>query len=137
MITKLKKLGLKATPQRLAILKLLDGNKLHPSAEDIYKQLKPDFPSLSLATVYNTLEALAKAGELQEVGITVGKKHFDPDPSPHAHFYCRICNSIYDWYINPADIGIDSRINGYLVENYVVNLYGVCPGCLKKTEGGN
>ncbi|PHJ36752.1 hypothetical protein P378_20455, partial [Desulforamulus profundi] len=66
MINKLKNLGLKLTPQRLAILNLLEGNAKHPSAEEIYNQLKPQYPSLSLATVYNTLEILAKAGELQE-----------------------------------------------------------------------
>ncbi|MCL6477373.1 MAG: transcriptional repressor [Peptococcaceae bacterium] len=134
MIDKLKKLGLKATPQRLAILKLLDGNEHHPSAEEIYKQLKPDYPSLSLATVYNTLEALAKAGELQEIRITADRKHFDPDPSPHTHFLCRNCNSIYDLYVNPGDIKTTCRTKGYLVENYVLNLYGICPGCQEKEK---
>lgn len=132
MIKKLKDLGLKLTPQRLAILKLFEGNKNHPSAEDIYNKLKPDFPSLSLATVYNTLEVLTKAGILQEIKIKIDKRNFDPNPESHGHFLCRICDVIYDLDIGTIKVRTPATINGYLLESLTVNYYGLCPTCLKR-----
>ena len=58
---KYRNVGLKLTPQRLAILNYLEGNKEHPSAEDVYKAVSRKFPTMSLATVYNTLESLKRA----------------------------------------------------------------------------
>jgi len=134
MLTKkLKKLGLKLTPQRLAILKLFEGNTKHLSAEEIYKQLKPQYPSLSLTTVYNTLEVLAGAGEMQEIRITADKRHFDPNPVPHGHFLCRICESIYDLDTATLQVKTPFNIDGYLVEEYTLYFYGICPKC---REGG-
>ncbi|OPY57408.1 MAG: Transcriptional regulator PerR [Pelotomaculum sp. PtaU1.Bin035] len=137
MIKKLKKLGLKLTPQRLAILNLLEGNTKHPSAEEIYKQLKPQYPSLSLATVYNTLEVLARAGELQEIRINADKRHFDPNPAPHTHFLCRICESVHDLDAGPIEIQAPYNINGYLVEEFTLYFYGICPGCLERERSKN
>ncbi len=128
---KLKKLGLKLTPQRLAVLNLLEGNTKHPSAEEIYNELKPRHPSLSLATVYNTLEVLVKAGELQEVRIKAEKRCFDPNPAPHGHFLCRICESVHDLDIKPLEIQTPCNVKGYLVEEYMIYFYGICPECRK------
>lgn len=132
MIDKLKKLGLKLTPQRLAILNFLAGNTRHPTAEEIYNHLKPQFPSLSLATVYNTLEVLAKAGELQEVRIEAEKRHFDPNPAPHGHFLCRVCASVHDLEAGLPEISTPFKVNGYLVEEFTRHYYGVCPACLAR-----
>lgn len=129
---KLKKIGLKLTPQRLAILNLLEGNTKHPSAEEIYKQLKPQYPSLSLATVYNTLEILTAAGELQEIRITSDKRNYDLNPSPHGHFLCRSCQSIHDLDAYNLDIEIPINIKGYLVNGYTFCFYGFCPQCRDK-----
>lgn len=130
MINKIKQMGLKVTPQRLAIMNYLDGNKEHPSAEKIYKELKPNFPSLSLATVYNTLEALSEAGEIMEVRIKRDKRHFDPNTKPHGHFLCRICDNIFDMEEH-IDLKVSEELAGFLVENYTFDLYGVCPKCKK------
>jgi Fur family peroxide stress response transcriptional regulator len=137
IINKLKTLGLKLTPQRLAILNLLEGNTKHPSAEDIYNKLKPQFPSLSLATVYNTLEVLTRAGELQEVRIKADKRHFDPNPAPHGHFLCRICESIYDLDAGSMEIKTPFNIKGCLVEEYTLYFYGICSKCRERNAGRN
>lgn len=128
-IDMLKRLGLRVTPQRLAVLSLLEGNTTHPSAEDIYNQLKPRFPSLSLATVYNTLDLLAEAGELQEVRIRADKRHFDPNPAPHGHFFCRICRRIYDLDVDSLVLQTPLTVRGFWVERYTPYFYGVCPKC--------
>lgn len=68
---RLKRFGLRATPQRLAILAFLEGNTSHPSAEEIFRELKPRLPSLSLATVYGTLEVLRREGKSRSLLSTL------------------------------------------------------------------
>ncbi|MDI6711525.1 MAG: transcriptional repressor [Bacillota bacterium] len=129
MIDVLQKLGLRATPQRLAILALLEGNTSHPSAEEIYAQLKPRFPSLSLATVYNTLEALARGGVLQEIDIDPERRRFDPNPAPHCHFRCLRCGRVFDWPGVPPETPRPEDAAGFLIQRASVHLYGLCPDC--------
>jgi Fur family peroxide stress response transcriptional regulator len=88
--------GLKLTPQRLAILEYLDGNKEHPSAEDVYKAVSKKFPTMSLATVYNTLMTLKQRGLVRELTMDPVKMRFDPQPTPHHHLICMDCRKIID-----------------------------------------
>jgi Fur family peroxide stress response transcriptional regulator len=129
MLEKLKSLGLKITPQRIAILEILKDNTSHPSAEDIYNRLKPNFPSLSLATVYNTLESLTRAGAIQEVIIDSKKRHYDPDTSIHSHFLCRRCSSIFDLEIKIKLPETPFEVDDFLLESISTHLYGTCPQC--------
>lgn len=129
MINKLKKIGLRATPQRLAVLEFLKGNTSHPSAEEIYQQLKPKFPSLSLATIYNTLDVLVRASELQEITIDPKRRHFDPNPLPHSHFLCINCKRVYDLEIDIAGVKLPLEVGGFEVSGYSIHFYGTCSGC--------
>ncbi|NPA39220.1 MAG: transcriptional repressor [Thermodesulfobacteria bacterium] len=123
-----KKLGLKLTPQRLAILEFLEGNTSHPSAEDIYRALKKNFPSISFATVYNTLELLVRKGFIKELNIESSRKRFDPLTHPHHHFFCKRCRKIVD--VNQKiDIPIPEELKDYDVEEFQVVFYGLCPDC--------
>src|SRR3972149_903313 len=87
----IKDKGFKLTPQRMAILNYLEGNKTHPSIEAIFSAIKPDYPTLSLATVYNTIDALKKIGGVTEINIDSGRSHYDPDTRPHNHIICKQC----------------------------------------------
>src|SRR5512135_3326468 len=93
---KYKQIGFKLTPQRLAILGYLDGNKDHPSAEDVYRAVSKRFPTMSFATVYNTLEALRRRGGVMELTLDPDKKRFDPNTEPHHHLICLKCRRIAD-----------------------------------------
>jgi len=84
---------------------------------------------LSLATVYNTLDVLSKAGELQEVRIMPDKRNFDPNPTPHSHFLCRKCSTVHDLETGLLSSPLPPEANGYLLEGYTLNFYGVCPDC--------
>jgi Fur family peroxide stress response transcriptional regulator len=128
---KLKRFGLRATPQRLAILAFLEGNTSHPSAEEIFRELKPRLPSLSLATVYGTLEVLRREGEIQELTIDSERKRFDPDPKPHNHFLCRSCGRVYDLPVELPALTPPRNIEGFWVETFTVDFYGLCPACQK------
>jgi Fur family peroxide stress response transcriptional regulator len=136
-IAELKAIGLKVTPQRQAILKILNQNWTHPSAETIYRELLRKFPGISFATVYNTLSKLAAAEKIQELDIDPQKKRFDPYLAPHHHFYCRVCGKVFDIIKEvslPVNINLTERenINGHQVDNVQVNLKGICKDCRKK-----
>lgn len=127
-----RKLGLKLTPQRLAILEYLENTREHPSAEDIYNALKERFPSMSFATVYNTLEVLVERGLVKELGIDPSKKRFDSFTHPHHHFICRKCGKILDVERN-FDITIPAELSDCEVTNFQVVFEGFCRDC-KKTD---
>jgi Fe2+ or Zn2+ uptake regulation protein len=99
MIRDLKRAGLKLTPQRIAIVKLFAEDESHPTAQDLFERLRPEFPTMSFATVYNTLDALAKAGLAGLVRIP-GKRgdaaRFDPNTSAHHHAVCDGCGAVLD-----------------------------------------
>ena len=137
IVAELKEIGLKVTPQRHAILKILNQNWTHPSAETIYRELLTKFPRISFATVYNTLSKLAAAEKIQELNIDPQKKRFDPYLAPHHHFYCRVCRKVFDIVREvPVPVNINptyrENVNGHQVDAIQVNFKGVCKDCRKK-----
>jgi Fur family transcriptional regulator, peroxide stress response regulator len=130
---KYRETGLKLTPQRLAILHYLDGNTEHPSAEDIYKTVSKKYPTMSLATVYNTLEALRQRGHLRELTIDPSKKRFDPNPKPHYHLICVRCKNTVDIH-RVIKIPVPQKESkGFKIIGHHIEFYGLCPRC-KKSE---
>lgn len=93
---KLRESGFKLTPQRIAIANYLKGNTYHPTAARIYDDLKPQHPSMSMATVYNTLNTMVELGLVHEHKLSKDQVHYDPDLSPHHHFICRECKTVID-----------------------------------------
>jgi len=139
-ITKtLKEIGLKVTPQRQAILRLLDGNTNHPSADHIYNEVLKEYPAISFATVYNTLSKLAGSGKVQELDIDPGRKRFDPCTAPHSHFYCRACGNVFDVVCDtPFPVSIDDvkTIGEHYVETIQLNFKGLCKDCARRQQHG-
>jgi Fur family peroxide stress response transcriptional regulator len=95
MVTDLRRRKLKLTPQRLAILRLFCADESHPTAQDLFARLRPSFPTMSFATVYNTLDALAAAGLTSTLHLG-GASRFDPNTTPHHHAICDACGKITD-----------------------------------------
>jgi Fur family peroxide stress response transcriptional regulator len=122
-------IGLRMTPQRIAVFNYLEGNKMHPSAEDVYKAISKKFPTMSFATVYNTLSALKSHGSLLELTIDPDKKRFDPNTSPHHHLMCINCRRILDVQIDYHLTSPDSEFE--IIGNHV-EFYGICPKCKGK-----
>lgn len=95
LLATLKSRGLRITPQRVAIVRLFAGSQSHPTAQELFEQLGPEFPTMSFATVYNTLDALAVAG--LSATLRVGNAaRFDPNTAPHHHAVCDGCGCIID-----------------------------------------
>ncbi|MBD3185408.1 transcriptional repressor [Candidatus Bathyarchaeota archaeon] len=89
--------GYKVTPQRLAIFECIMGRRDHPSASEIHSELKREYPTISQATIYNTLHILRDIGAIQELGFEDGKTRFDPDTSIHVNLVCTACGKITDF----------------------------------------
>jgi len=136
-IAALKSAGLRLTPQRLAICQLLAESDEHPTAQDIFEALKPRFPSLSLATVYNTLETLVSLGVVHALGQAGdAKMHYDGDTEPHVNLVCISCHSIIDLpsqYVAALQDEVHTN-SGYHLIGASVMYYGLCPKCQAQQE---
>ena len=123
--------GFKRTPQRLAILEHLDGNKSHPSADEIFRVVAKKNPSMSFATVYNTLNTLVETGAVRELTIDPDRKRYDPDTSAHHHLICLDCRKIVDI---PGDVAVEvprGVTKDFTVTGNHIEFYGVCAPCRK------
>ncbi len=120
--------GIRPSVQRIAVLSFIANMKSHPTADDIYCELAPKYPSLSRTTVYNSLHALAESGLVRELEIESGIKHYDfAMHSPHSHFICHNCGRIYDMDI-PAGLE-NAAMPGFSVDSIDVYIKGTCPVC--------
>ena len=130
---RLRELGLVPTIQRIAVLEFLEKNHTHPTAEEVYCGVKTRFPSISKATVYNTLDVLKKAGTIRELTIAREAARYDYDSSSHPHFLCRICGNLIDVDL-PCPIRSGDEVLGHKVESVQTYLYGVCSQCRKNRD---
>ena len=128
-LNNLKSKGFKLTLQRLAIIEHLEGNQKHPSAADLYAEVKKKYPMISFATVYNTLKILNEAQEIKQLTIGFDKVNFDPNTKPHDHFFCKECGRIID--IFPEKKMEIKEIDGHLISECQVCYYGICSECMK------
>lgn len=134
LIERLREKGVILTHQRLAVLRFLANSENHPSAAEIYKELRREYPTISQATVYSTLELLKKIGQIRELSIRGDKACYDHIGEPHYHLLCRKCRRVLDVRI-PCPSLREELLEGHRVEEIQLYLYGVCAGCLSKSEG--
>ena len=99
---------LKATHQRMTILAAMDDCKYHPKPEEIYDRIKVENPTISLATVYNTLDSFAKVGLISRVASVGGTIRYDSNMGAHGHIYCHNTDEIIDYY--------DEELNGLIID---------------------
>jgi len=132
LLQALREAGLRLTPQRRAICRYLASTKEHPTAQQIFAAVKPNFPSLSLATVYNTLDALVRLGAVHALGgAGDGAIHYDADTEPHVNLACLQCHRVVDLPCE-AVAELDRRVateSGYHILGARLVYYGLCPDC--------
>ena len=130
-IATLRDHGLQVTYQRLAIFQALYYTKEHPSAENIYQQVKKRFPMISLGTVYKTLEKFYEVELIQKVSPVTEVARYDAMTVPHHHMVCLECQAIHDAedVISEHKISIPEK-NGFQVVRHQLVLQGYCPQCI-------
>lgn len=120
------------TPQRIALLRLLSASEGHPSASQLYDQLKDQFPTTSPGTVYKTLNLLKDLDEVLELGFSGDDNRYDGNkPYPHPHLICIRCRKILD-----PEVSLDHSLiqqvaqsSGYQIVSHRLDFYGLCPDC--------
>ncbi len=98
IILRLKEVGLRATPQRIAIFQALSSMKNHPTAEQVLRDVHRDYPEISLATVYNTLEAFVGKRLVKKVKTDRDSMRYDAVAESHHHLYCYESDKIEDYF---------------------------------------
>lgn len=134
LIAALKEHDFRLTPQRVELVRLISVSEGHPSAAQLYEQIKRKFPTMSPATVYKTLALLKELGQVLEIDLR-DDSHYDGNrPQPHAHIICLKCNKIVD-----GEMPLDSTVirqmenlSGYAILRPQLSFYGLCPDCQKK-----
>jgi Fur family peroxide stress response transcriptional regulator len=130
----LMKPRIKWTPQRIAILKYLEGNKEHPSAEDIYDALSKDYPTMSVATVYNVLEFLKRTGRVKEIYVDPEKRRFDPDINIHHHAICVKCKKVFDIFTEIKIPELKNSMPDFQILDAHLKINVVCPRCKNRED---
>ncbi len=132
LMARLRERDCRMTPQRVALLRLLASSEGHPSAAHLYDQLRAQFPTTSLATVYKTLSLLQEMGEVLELGFGHDDNRYDGNkPYPHPHLICVRCRKIVDAEAGLAQDLIHevARGSGFQVVGHRLDFYGLCPDC--------
>jgi Fe2+ or Zn2+ uptake regulation protein len=134
---RLRRLGLRATGPRLAILTVLEAVGGHRSADELVVELRRAGYPHARTTVYNALEDLARAGLVHAAPVTAGALRYEPDGSPHQHFVCRRCGLIQNVepLVDPADRGLPA-VDGAEIDAIDVVYRGLCGDCSGVRGGG-
>ena len=131
-ITEIQELGL--TKQREVVLQVIRDADTHLTANEVFAAAKDLLPSISFATVYNSLRYLKEAGHIAEIQFGNGASRFDRMTHRHDHAICTRCGKLVDIDMDlPADLVKQAtRVSKFKTESIEFTLRGICPDCVKK-----
>jgi Fur family transcriptional regulator, peroxide stress response regulator len=119
--------GFRFTPQRQQVYAVLLRKRDHPTAEEVFIRAKREMPDISMATVYNCLDALVRCGVARQVTLERGATRFCPNMREHGHFYCDRCRRVVDIELPHAPA--IALPKGYRAARYDIAIHGHCPEC--------
>jgi Fur family peroxide stress response transcriptional regulator len=119
--------GFRFTTQRQRVYDVLLQKRDHPTAEEVFLRAKEALPDISMATVYNCLDALVTCGLARQVSLERGAARYCPNMREHCHFYCDTCDHVFDIELE-REAGI-TLPKGFTGERYDVAIHGRCPAC--------
>lgn len=125
--------GFRFTPQRQRVYDVLLHKRDHPTAEEVFMRAKHGMPDISLATVYNCLDALVKSGLARQVTLERGATRFCPNMEEHCHYYCDACGTVFDVALD-AEAAIIPHPRGFKVDHYDIAVHGTCAACAGKRK---
>jgi len=128
---RLKDQHISVTPQRMEILKTIMSRYDHPSADNIYQQVKRNLPMISFNTVYKTLETFCQLGLVIKINPLHEVARYDGNVSPHTHMVCTRCQKVEDLFWEwPAEVSMPSPCSsGFKVDSVAIHLFGLCSHC--------
>jgi len=121
--------GFRFTQQRQQVYDVLTQKRDHPTAEEVLIRARKAMPEISMATVYNCLDALVQAGVARQVKVERGAARFCPNMHEHWHFHCTECGGVFD-----VDLPANAREafplpKGFKIDQFEVAAHGVCSAC--------
>ncbi len=123
--------GLKVTPQRQRIFRTLYNSDAHLTAEAVHAAVVADMPTISLRTVYQTLNDLAAMGELVALDLGTGSSRFDPNLGTHHHLVCDLCGKVTDLDVDFDTIAVPPGMEqGYTITTTQIVFRGRCESCV-------
>lgn len=125
--------NIRPSSQRVLMLKYLEENHIHPTADKIYIDLSKNLPTISKATVYNNLKLFLNRGLIKEINFDNSEVHYDTILDDHAHFVCKACGKIEDIAIRSLDLDT-SALAEYSVDSKDIYLKGLCKDCLEEEK---
>jgi len=136
IIDTLRKKGYKATTQRIAICRFALHSRDHPNAQKIYNEVKKVHPTVSLATVYKTLQILTEQDLIQELDLPESKARFDSYMDPHINIVCLQCGNIQDFSDNIAREMVERVTTkaDFTRTGQRIDIYGICKTCRDRTK---
>ena len=134
-IEALRSKGYKATPQRITICRIALNSRAHPSAQQVYAEVKKIHPTVSLSTVYKTLGVLRDLELVQEINFPKGQARFDSYMNPHINLICLKCGNITDLdNITVKEITKKvAAVTKFKPTGQRMDVYGICQKC-SRTE---
>ena len=122
--------GLKVTPQRQCIFRVLHGNGSHPTAYAVFESVREEMPTVSLRTVYQTLNDLVSLGEIQQFDVGTGAARFDDATGVHHHLVCTKCGAMRDVHSDISGLRLSARQHqGFTISGTEVIFRGLCADC--------
>jgi Fur family transcriptional regulator, peroxide stress response regulator len=125
--------GLRSTRKRHLVYNVLLARRDHPTVEEVYLRARESMDDISLATVYNCLDALVDCGLVREVNLDRAPTRYCPNMGEHSHFYCDSCERVVD-----LDDAPSTRLEGlplpkgFQPRTYEVAVRGLCPECSRR-----
>jgi len=121
--------GFRFTQQRQRVYDVLLDKRDHPTAEEVFLRAKQQMPDISMATVYNCLDALVKTGVVRQVKVERGAARFCPNMHEHWHFHCTECGGVFDVDM-PGNVGKALPMpKGFRIDQFEIAAHGVCSAC--------
>ena len=135
MLFKLREHDFRITPQRLAVVRVLAASKGHPSVERIYEEVRREFPTTSIATIYKTVHLLKQINEVLELGFPDRSNRYDGNkPFSHPHVICVQCQKIIDPELGSlkdmtAEVTAET---GFEILSHRLDFFGICADCKRE-----
>jgi len=129
----MEKAGTRHTRQKQAIMDFLMSVETHPTADEIFNQIRRDLPRISLATVYRNLNTMVTEGKVIELHTSRNLSRYDANTRGHAHFICDNCEVILDLPLPFIETDTLTR-EGHRIHDTRLNLHGICRDCLSSTS---
>jgi Fur family peroxide stress response transcriptional regulator len=125
--------GFRFTPQRQHVYNVLLQKRDHPTVEDVFIRAKEGMSDISMATVYNCLDALVKCGLVRQVQLQRGATRFCPNMEDHCHYSCDACGKVFDVPLQKDSTAMPGP-KGFQVDHYDIAVHGLCAECAAKRK---